>query len=352
MLLAWRAKQKTNATVGNLVKALEAFDDGAIDEDKFDFLLEPPKVTPQNKEEPINKEPRHYDNEERSAPARGEVHPDYPATFQVNGVKLFFPERSVEQVRTVSVEVEHPVVRNQRQRDILQDGVCGPLITVVQSSDGRFQNPVTVTVDLQYPAGSKQSEPNENLRWHLLRETSNNGWKDVTNFSPQVTDTTIEYKTSEFCRHWLVKLTKDAVLSFMQRIDDFIQDYFSPLVVLLMYPGQHGAVVLDCLQKADPSLKQLVLKNGYNQRCIPMDQSDEVQARLEGNIRFTGSDSEVEEITFQHPKSVRGDLNKKEVFLSLRDRADPNHLGYIIYSIAQHKVTQMPIRVEGIQSLG
>ncbi|XP_066264098.1 serine protease FAM111B-like [Branchiostoma lanceolatum] len=112
-----------------------------------------------------------------------------------------------------------------------------------------------------------------------------------------------------------------------------------------MYPDQNGAVVLDCLQKADPSLKQLVLKTGYKQRCIPMDQTEEVQASLEGNITFTWRDSMAGEITFQHPKSVRGDLNKKEVFLSLRDGADPNHLGYITYSIAQRQVTQMPISV-------
>ncbi|XP_035662084.1 uncharacterized protein LOC118406261 [Branchiostoma floridae] len=348
VFLAWKAKQKAKATIWNLVKALEAFGNGEIDEDKYDFFLESSKATPKKHEEPSNESeisgPWNYSNEERSAPARGVVHPDRTATFQVNGVKVHFPERSVEGVRTVSVEVEHPVVRNQRQRDILQDGVCGPLITVVQSSDERFQTPVTVTVDLQYPAGSKQSEPNDDLRWHLFRQTGTNAWEDVAEFSPQVTDTSVEYKTSEFSRHWLVKLTEDAVLSFMQRMNDFIQDYFDPLVVLVMYPGQNGAVVLDCLHKADPSLKHLVLKSGYNQRCVLMDQAEEVKARLEGNITFTGGDSMTEEITFQHPKTVRGDLNlnKKEVLLC-RDNADPNHLGYIAYNIAQRQVTEMPI---------
>ncbi|XP_035661701.1 uncharacterized protein LOC118405955 [Branchiostoma floridae] len=343
MLLAWKAKQKTKATIWNLVKELEAFGAGAIDEDKYDFFLETSEATPQKHEETSG--PWNYNNEERSAPARGVVHPDRTATFQVNGVKVHFPELSVEEIRTISVEVEHPVVRNQRQRDILQDGVCGPLITVVQSSDERFQTPVTVTVDLQYPAGSKQSEPNEDQRWHLFRQTGTKAWEDVADFNPQVTDTTIEYKTSEFCRHWLVKLTEDAVLSFMQRMNDFIEDYINPLVVLVMYPGQNGAVVFDCLNKADPSLKHLVLKSGYNQRCVPMDQTEEVKARLEGNIQFTGGNSMTDEITFQHPKSARGDLNKKEVFLALRDSADPNHLGYITYSIAQREVTKMPISV-------
>ncbi|KAI8496084.1 hypothetical protein Bbelb_259250 [Branchiostoma belcheri] len=345
MLLAWKAKQKGGATVGNLVRALEAYDD-TIDEDKFDFFLdETPEEPSNNTQISETSGPRHYQNEDRSAPATGEVYPDSPATFQVNGVKVHFPEGSVEGVRTISVEVEHPVVRNQRQREILQHGVCGPLITVVQSSGGRFRHPVTVTVDLQYPAGSKQSEPNEDLRWHLLRHTDANGWEDVTDFNPHVTDTTIEYKTSEFCRHWLVKLTEHAVLPFMERIEDFIQDYYNPLVVFVMYQGQHGAVVFDCLLKSDPTLKQLVLKSGYNQRVVPMDQTEEVRAKLEGNVAFTGGDSAMTGLTFQHPRKARGDLNKKEVFLCLRDGANPNHRGYISYSIAQRTVTKMPILV-------
>ncbi|XP_078702614.1 uncharacterized protein LOC144928286 [Branchiostoma floridae x Branchiostoma belcheri] len=347
MLLAWKAKQKGDATVRNLVRALEAYDD-PIDESKFDFFLdETPEKPSNNTQISETSGPRHYQNEDRSAPATGDVYPDSPATFQVNGVKVHFPEGSVEGVRTVSVEVEHPVVRNQRQREILQHGVCGPLITVVQSSGGRFQHPVTVTVDLQYPAGSKQSEPNEDLRWHLLRHTDANGWEDVADFNPHVTDTAIQYKTSEFCRHWLVKLTEHAALPFIDRIEDFIQDFYNPLVVFVMYQGQHGAIVFDCLLKSDPTLKQLVLKSGYNQRVVPMDQTEEVRAKLEGNVAFMGGGSAMTEITFQHPKNVRVDLNKKEVFLSLRDSADPNHRGYISYSIAHRTVTQMPVSITG-----
>ncbi|CAH1248843.1 DMBT1 [Branchiostoma lanceolatum] len=48
----------------NLVRALESFDDGAIDEDKFDFFLESSEMRAENPGEPTNKEPVHYNNED------------------------------------------------------------------------------------------------------------------------------------------------------------------------------------------------------------------------------------------------------------------------------------------------
>ncbi|CAH1248832.1 SLIT2 [Branchiostoma lanceolatum] len=56
--------EENGQTVGNLVRALEVFDDGAIDEDKFDFFLQSSEVTSQNPEETSNQGPVHYNNED------------------------------------------------------------------------------------------------------------------------------------------------------------------------------------------------------------------------------------------------------------------------------------------------
>ncbi|XP_078604038.1 uncharacterized protein LOC144877852 [Branchiostoma floridae x Branchiostoma japonicum] len=141
-------------------------------------------------------------------------------------------------------------------------------------------------------------------------------------------------------RNWLVKLTN----SFITKVNNIFKD--TSLVALVMYPGQYGAVVFDCLSSSDPELKQ----PGYNERCIPMDQSDVIKARLEGNIKIKTSTTLSEEMTFRHPRSAPGDLNKKEVFLTLRDSKDPSNLGYIIYSNGERVVAQMPISVEGFNT--
>ncbi|XP_078620803.1 uncharacterized protein LOC144887442 [Branchiostoma floridae x Branchiostoma japonicum] len=101
MLLAWKAKQKTKATIGHLVKALEVFGEGAIDEDKYNFFLEPSEATDQDPEEPSNTGPQRYDIKDLPQESQ-EFHRLIASKLKINLFPLADKEAETQRLKNIS----------------------------------------------------------------------------------------------------------------------------------------------------------------------------------------------------------------------------------------------------------